>query len=125
MHRCAVSLVAGILSLASVAAMARNFPANALRGELQVLQPPAAELNGKTARLAPGARIRGTNNLSVVSGQIAGQKLVVHYTLDTHGLVQDVWVLTADEAAVKPWPKSPEEAKSWVFDPVGQRWSER
>ncbi len=125
MQRCASLLVAGLLSLACVAASARNFPADALRGELKVLQPPAVELNGKAARLAPGARIRGTNNLSVVSAQIAGQKLVVHYTLDIHGLVQDVWVLTADEAAVKPWPRSAEQAKSWVFDPVGQRWSER
>ena len=101
----------------------RPFPADALRGELRVLQPPEAELDGKPARLAPGARIRGENNLLVMSGAVAGQKLVVHYTRDLQGLVKDVWVLNAEERARKPWPTTPEQAASWRFDPVAQRWS--
>ena len=36
----------------------RIFQTNALRGELVLKAPPEALLNGKPARLAPGARIR-------------------------------------------------------------------
>ena len=60
------------VSLPAAAQMQRNFPADALRGELQVLQPPEATLNGRPVRLAPGARIRGDNNLVVVSARSPG-----------------------------------------------------
>jgi hypothetical protein len=123
MIRC-VTLAAALIACALPAAaqMQRNFPANALRGELVVLQPPDAQLNGRPARLAPGARIRGDNNLLVVSGTIANQRLWVHYTLDTGGQLLDVWVLTATELA-RPWPISPEQARAWAFDPARQSWS--
>ena len=83
MIRC-VTLVAALLvtALPAAAQLQRNFPANALRGELVVLQPPEALLNGGPARLAPGARIRGGDNLLVMSGTLSNQRLVVHYTLD-------------------------------------------
>ena len=124
MIRC-VTLAAALFAsaLPAVAQMQRHFPANALRGELVVLQPPEAVLNGSPARLAPGARIRGENNLLVVSGALVNQRLVVHYTLDTTGLLQDVWVLTAAELARRPWPTTPEQARTWVFDPAAQAWS--
>ena len=123
MIRC-VTLAAALIACALPAAaqMQRNFPANALRGELVVLQPPAAQLNGRPARLAPGARIRGDNNLLVVSGAIANRRLWVHYTLDTGGQLLDVWVLTATELA-RPWPTSPEQARAWAFNPAMQSWS--
>jgi len=123
MIRC-VALAATLLACAlPAAAQQRNFPANALRGELVVVQPPEALLNGRPARLAPGARIRGDNNLLLVSGALANQRLIVHYTLDTTGNLQQVWVLTPAEIARGPWPVSPEQARSWVFDPAAQRWS--
>jgi hypothetical protein len=124
MIRC-VTLAAALFAsaLPAAAQMQRHFPANALRGELVVLQPPAALLNGSPARLAPGARIRGENNLLVMSGALANQRLVVHYTLDTTGLLQDVWVLTAAELARRPWPATPEQARTWTFDAAAQSWS--
>ena len=45
-----------------------------------------------------------------------------HYTIDTYGLVKDVWILTPAEAAKKPWPTKPEETVAWGFDPVAQVW---
>ncbi|MDO8418952.1 MAG: hypothetical protein Q7S90_02855 [Rubrivivax sp.] len=124
MIRC-VALAATLLACALPAAaqMQRNFPANALRGELVVLQPPEARLNGRPARLSPGARIRGDNNLLVVSSALVDQRLVVHYTLDTSGHLQEIWVLAPAEIARKPWPTTAEQARSWVFDPVAQTWS--
>jgi hypothetical protein len=118
--------VASVLTLCGVASAQqaqRNFPQNALRGELTVTQPPELLLNGAPARLAPGARIKGGGNLLVMSGAIVGQKLAVNYTLDTHGLVKDVWLLREDELARKPWPRSAGEAARWAFDPIAQTWT--
>ena len=44
----------------------REFPAAALRATLSVSAPPDILLNGNRERLAPGARIRNTNNMLVV-----------------------------------------------------------
>ena len=101
----------------------RNFPANTLRGEMVVTAPPEVLLNGKPERLAPGSRIRGEDNLLQMSAALAGRKLVVHYTRETNGLLFDVWVLNATELANRNWPRSEAEARSLVFDPVGQFWS--
>ena len=74
----ALALGAAVLAAAAVAdpaqAQQRSFPATALRGELTVLQPPEVLLNGRPARLSPGARIRGENNLMMVSGALANQR---------------------------------------------------
>lgn len=111
------------LPAASQAQAPRRFPANALRGELVVTLPPEALLNGQPARLAPGARIRSLDNLMVVSGAIAGRKLLVHYTLDGLGNVHEVWVLTPAEAARQPWPATPAQAAAWRFDEAAQAWT--
>jgi hypothetical protein len=71
--------------------------AKALRGVLVVTQPPEILLNDQPARLSPGARIRGRNNLLVLSGALVGQPLQVRYLLDTSGLVHEVWILTDAE----------------------------
>jgi hypothetical protein len=79
--------------------------ARAQRGVLRIVQPPEVLLNSRPARLAPGARIRNRNNLIVVSGALLGEDLPVRYTLDPMGLVHEVWVLTAEEAARDPMPQ--------------------
>jgi len=122
MLRC-VLLAATLTALASSAAAQRLFPADALRGELVVVQPPDVQLNGKPARLAPGARIRNESNMVQLSGTLVGQKRVVHYTIDPLGHLRDVWILTAAEAAKQPWPRTEKEAQSWVFDPTHQTWA--
>ena len=123
MLRC-VTLAAALVActLPAAAQMQRIFPANALRGELVVTQPPEALLNGRPARLAPGARIRSDGNLLMVSGALSGQRRVVNYTLDTAGQLKDVWVLTPAEMSRRPWPTTPEQARDWVFDPAAQAW---
>ena len=122
MLRCVILAVAMAAS-AAAAQTPRNFPATALRGEIVVVQPPELALNGHAARLAPGARIRGPNNLTMVSGALAGQRLAVHYTLDPHGLLLDVWVLTREELARRPWPATPAQAAAWQFDMAAQTWT--
>lgn len=123
MLRCALLVAAlAAASLPAAAQLQRNFPATALRGELRVTQPPEAVLNNRPARLAPGSRIRGADNMLVMSGAIVGRPLLVHYTLDPSGLMLDVWVLTPAEAARKPWPVTPEQAQVWRFNPDAQTW---
>ena len=126
MLRCVLlSLALAATALPGWAQVQRLFPATALRGELLVTQPPEALLNGQPVRLAPGARIRGQDNMLKVSGALVAQKLLVHYTRDTQGLIQDVWILRADEAARRPWPVSPQQAAAWQFDAASQTWSPR
>jgi len=117
---------AALLPLApspAAAQVQRSFPANALRGDIAFTQPPEVLLNGERARLAPGARIRGENNLLLVQSALSGQRLVVNYTLDLSGTLLDVWVLTPAERAKRPWPTTREQAASWNFDPLAQTWS--
>jgi|SoiMetStandDraft_2_1073263.scaffolds.fasta_scaffold410629_2 hypothetical protein len=125
MLRCVfVAAVALATALPATAqSVQRNFPQNALRGEITFGTPPEILLNGQNARLAPGARIRGLNNMLVLTGALAGSKAVVNYTVEINGLVLDVWILTAAEMAKKPWPATPQEAQSWRFDPLAQVWS--
>jgi hypothetical protein len=122
MTRCALALLI-TLAAALPAQAQRTFERNALRGELVIVAPPEARLNGQSVRLAPGARLRNPQNLLLLSGSLLEQKLLVHYTLDGMGQVQDVWILSAAEAAKQPWPKTPAEAQAWIFDPTLQRWS--
>lgn len=76
----------------------RPFPADAKRGILQVQDAQSIVINGAAERLSPGSRIRGVNNMLVMSGQLIGQRVVVNYTRDTSGLVHQVWILNGLEA---------------------------
>lgn len=102
----------------------RKFPPDALRGTLQVVQPPEVLVNERPARLAPGARIRGQNNLLVLSGTLVGQPQRVIYTRDPYGLVMDVWILRPDELD-RLWPTSAREAANWKFDAESHTWEQR
>jgi hypothetical protein len=124
MLRC-VLLVPCVLfvSLPVAAQSIRNFNDKALRGEVAFQQPPNVLLNAAPARLAPGVRIRGEDNLLKMSGTLVGQHRVVNYTLDLNGQLLDVWVLTPQERAREPWPTTPAQAQNWLFDVNAQRWT--
>jgi hypothetical protein len=115
-------LAAACLVAPALAQVQRAFPENALRGTLVMGLAPEIQVNGNAARLAPGARIRDQNNMTVVPGAVAGARFLAHYTVDTSGLVKDVWILRPEEAAVKPWPETQRQAMEWRFDPIGQVW---
>jgi hypothetical protein len=121
MRRCLPLLV--LLAAALPAQAQRNFTQQALRGELVVGNPPEVSLNGKPARLAPGARIRDENNMLHLPATLSGRKFVVFYTLEPGGDVLDVWILNAEERARKPWPTTVKEAQTWIFNPFTQSWS--
>lgn len=126
MLRCATTfIIACALALPAAAQVQRNFSDKALRGELVFGTPPEITLNGKPARLAPGARIRDENNLLQMSATLAGRKLVVNYTTELEGSLLDVWILSRSELERKPWPTTEKEAQAWLFDPTAQTWTRR
>ena len=124
MVRCAALALAALTVVGAASAqVVRLFPPTALRGELTGTAPPDVLLNGKAARLAPGARIRNQENRFDVTGTLTGGKWLVHYTTDSGGQLQDIWILTASEAANQPWPTTVEQAQTWRFDAVAQKWT--
>ena len=102
MNRCLASLLfAPVVLMGSALAQeaVRQFPPSTERGAMMVTQPPEVLINGRAERLSPGARIRGVDNLLVLSGQMVGQNYLVNFVREPHGLIHEVWVLTPAEAA--------------------------
>ena len=127
MDRCRALFTALLLAIAvptSAQELAREFPLTALRGVVSFSGPPAVELNGVVALLAPGVRLHGTDNLLVLPVSVVGSKHTVHYTIeDTTGMIKELWVLRESERAVKPWPRSAEERQAWNFNSATQIWT--
>ncbi len=124
MHRLFFAVLMAIaLASPGAAQVQRQFPQTALRGVVVFGQPPQLALNGEPRQLAPGARIRDTSNMIVLSASLAGSSGVVHYTIDPLGQLRDLWILRPEELAVHPWPSTPSEAQAWSFDPIAQRWT--
>ena len=123
MLRCAsIFTLALVLALPAAAQVQRNFSNKALRGTVVFGTPPEVTLNGKPARLAPGARVRDENNLLKVPVALVGRKVVVNYTTELEGQLLDLWILTPQELAKKPWPATMQEAQTWAFDDNAQAW---
>jgi hypothetical protein len=111
------------LALATAAASAqvsvRNLPEDAPRGYLTFVQGNVVALDSKEIRLAPGAQIRGANNLLVLPTALPKNSLV-KYQLDGGGNLFRAWILTAQEAAkpdknaavTLPWSTSPEQGRT-------------
>jgi hypothetical protein len=99
----ACAVLAGTAYFSPSTAVAQGFvreaPKDVVRGRLVVTAPPQVTLDGKPDRLSPGSRIRGLNNLLLLSGSIVGQDLPVVYRRDAAGLIHEAWVLTPQEYA--------------------------
>ncbi|MCX7961710.1 MAG: hypothetical protein N2653_09080 [Burkholderiales bacterium] len=88
---------------APLAAQLRSIPADAKRGTLSHVREMEVLLDGRPARLAPGAQIRDGENRIVLPMQLPPDSLV-KYQLDGEGLLRRVWILTPAEAA-QPDPR--------------------
>lgn len=91
----------------------RQFPVAAKRGTLVVTAPPEVRINGTVERLSPGVRIRGVNNMLLMSGALVGQTFVVNYVREPQGLIQEVWLLNQAEADEKR--KGAEPTTNFIF----------
>ncbi len=63
-------------------------------GTMTTQQLPVVIIDGQPMRLAPGARILNTQNLSVTPGQVPPDS-PVRYKLDASGQIYQVWLLPA------------------------------
>ena len=91
----------------------RKFPANALRGKLQVMQAPEIWIDGKPERLSPGSRIRDPQQRLVMSGSITGMELIVNFVRNPTGEVHEIWILNELEAKQKVKTNTPE--RNFIF----------
>ncbi len=80
----------------------RQMPVAAKRGVMTVTAPPEIMINGSTLRMSPGVRIRGPNNMLLMSGTLIGQKYAVNYLQEPQGLVREIWILNQAEADAQP-----------------------
>ena len=87
-----------ILCLAALAhAQPRTLPAQAKLGKIRHLQEMVVQIDGKQARLAPGAQVRDAHNRILMPTAIPAGSLI-KYTLNAQGDVSAVWILSAQEA---------------------------
>jgi hypothetical protein len=78
----------------------RTLPQDAPRGYLTHVRENLVRLDGRQLKLAPGAQIRGANNLIVQPTTLPKDSLV-KYQLNASGELFRVWVLTPEETAMK------------------------
>jgi hypothetical protein len=96
-----VATALAVLATTALAQLAvRTIPAQAARGKFTALALPLVKIDGKTLRLAPGARIFSATNTTVTPNQVPADSPVA-FLLDSDGQVETVWVLTAQERARK------------------------
>jgi hypothetical protein len=95
-----VAALAGLPAERSVATQQalRIIDPQALAGRLAITQFPRARLDGREVLLAPGVRIRSTDNLLRLPASLSDEQ-TVRYRLDPGGQVIEVWLLTDEEAA--------------------------
>ena len=124
MYRCVSVAALAVCLVANTAAQSRVFPQNTLRGAIVFGEYPSVTLNGRATSLTPGARVRDQRNSIVQAASLAGGKLLVHYTMDMGGeQVRDVWILTPDESAIRPWPTNLRESQTWLYDATTMTWT--
>ena len=124
MYRCALAFAATVAISATAAAQTRSFPQNTLRGTIAFAEDGTIALKGRAATLSPGSRVRDEQNMIVLPAALVGTKRLAHYTLDIGGgQVRDVWILRPDEAAIRPWPATLEQANTWLFDATTMTWT--
>jgi hypothetical protein len=91
-----------LLSFAAAApAQLRTVPADAKLGQIRHLQEMTVEIDGKPARLSPGAQIRDADNRLVTPASLQ-QKEQMKYLVDGMGQVHRVWILSPREKAALP-----------------------
>jgi hypothetical protein len=96
------SISGGLFSATASAQLVRTFPETAVRGKIAFKSPPQIELDGKSDRLSPGARIRDERGMLAMLGTLQGKEFVVNFKREAStGMVHEVWILTAEEQKVK------------------------
>lgn len=101
------TLIAALFAMActltiSALAFDRPFPAYAKRGVMRPDVFPAIIIDGKPRILTAGARIFNSDNLIQMPASLPAENFVVNYTEDVTFQIEQIWILTRDEAAQSP-----------------------
>ncbi|MBL8382863.1 MAG: hypothetical protein JNM90_07310 [Burkholderiales bacterium] len=78
-------------------------PDAAKRADMVFDGSPEVSIDGRAARLAPGARVFDRNNFLQMHGGLRGAYKVRYTVEQLSGLIQTVWILT-DEEIARPDP---------------------
>lgn len=108
-----------VVATASAQMAVRQFPPTVKRGVMTVTAPPAIMINGSAMRLSPGVRIRGPNNMLVMSGALIGHQYAVSYLLEPQGMVREIWILS--QAEVDSLPRGWDTATNIRFESDGDK----
>ncbi|MBI1891012.1 MAG: hypothetical protein HYS18_10215 [Burkholderiales bacterium] len=92
--------------MASAWATERRFPVAAKRATMTFVQGREVAVNGQMRRLSPGHHIWNQQNRLERPTNLVGIKVPVNYTMDRHGNVDRVWILTDKEIAQTPEEQS-------------------
>ncbi|MES2832583.1 MAG: hypothetical protein V4695_11385 [Pseudomonadota bacterium] len=100
-------LIVAVVAATSIAALQasafeRPFPPHAKRGAMKPDVFPAVVIDGKPRILTAGARILNTDNLIQMPASLSAGSYVVNYTEDDAFQIEQIWILTRDEAAQSP-----------------------
>lgn len=87
-----VSLFLSAIGVAASAQGTREVPPDALKGRMTSLQFPQVSIDGRTYRLAPGARIYRPDRSMTTPNQVAAET-PVRYVLDAQGNIKSVWIV--------------------------------
>lgn len=97
MTRCLLTCaLTGLLSIASAAHAARNFPPDVKSGQFKAFNYVQAQIDDQVYRAAPGLRVFDTHN-RIVFAQTVPADTAVLYQLDIRGDLIQMWVALPDE----------------------------
>ncbi len=99
------ALVVMLSAFAGAGAQMRSLPPDAERGVIRPLEGMVVSINGRPMQLAPGAVIRGPDNLIIVPSAMPAAGARAEYLIDANGQISKVWLVTPEEAARKRQPK--------------------
>jgi hypothetical protein len=94
--RLAVLVVAASIAVLAACGSQKTFPDGSVLGTMTPGTLPEVTIDGKAMRLAPGARIVNTGNLSITPNEVPANSRV-RYKTDAAGQINQVWILPAEE----------------------------
>ena len=105
----ALAFASLLLGAGTAQAQIRNFPPEVVRDTISFVSPPQVVVNNRSEFLAPGVRVRNEQNLLALTGSLFGKTFLVNYLRDPAGLIREIWILTPEEAGLRPKAASPGE----------------
>jgi len=92
---------------ASAEVVPRRIPADAPGGRITAATASLVQIDGKTLRLAPGARVVNQRNVTVTPNMIV-PGVPARYALDARGQVRAIWLVDElDRAGAAPVQSTP------------------